>query len=311
MMISPIDNPKSPYHLDVLDICTELQREGWIRSIGIENFPTDLVEAAVHDCGFSIQLIQQDSNLLVPTTTSSSSSRSSGSSSSTTTILLQQPKNTWMTNALVGGLLTNPSYAEWRNPPSLHGQWKSTIREWGIRQGIINAKDDYGPSNNRHKYKTLDRTLWLAFQEQVLDVLQDMAWRYGVSIKCIVIRWAMETGVATVVLPAFSNTHHNNDDDSPVEWKRHVKEMRMAFSFCLEEDDKELLATLGKDGNKNKEEDDYFMDLQEMEEMLVREGLPEHEIEKMLKQQEKRPTLKHGCDSNNNKIDFNNPTLWL
>jgi diketogulonate reductase-like aldo/keto reductase len=274
-----IDNPKSPYHLDVLDVITEMQREGWIRSIGIENFPPDLATQAIHDCGFSVQLVQQNGNLLCPPEQK-----------------YPQVEHQWMTNSLVDGLLSG-HYAEWRDPPSRHGQWKSTIRNWGKRQGVINDDDDVGSTTTTAA--RVDRKLWKAYQEQVLQVLQEMTSRYGVSVKCIALRWALESeGTSSVVIPipAWINEY------SDFEWKRHIKEMRQAFSFHFEDADKEVLADLAKKKNSN---DVPMMDLFELEELLVRQGLPEKEIEMILEQQKQQPTMEYS------KIDLTNTRLWL
>jgi diketogulonate reductase-like aldo/keto reductase len=277
-----IDNPKSPYHLDVLDTITEMQREGWIRSIGIENFPTDLATQAIHECGFSVQLVQQNGNLLCPPEQK-----------------YPHVEHQWLTNSLVDGLLS-AHYAEWRDPPTRHGQWKSTIRNWGTRQGVINDDDEVGSTTtSSSSSSSADRKLWKAYQEQVLEVLQEMTRRYGVSVKCIAMRWALESeGTSSVVIPipAWIGEY------SALQWKRHIKEMRQAFSFHLEDADKEVLADLAKNKNSN---DVPMMDLFELEELLVRQGLPEKEIEMILEQQQRQPTMEYS------KIDLDNPTLWL
>eukprot|EP00980_Cylindrotheca_fusiformis_P001158 scaffold320_cov122-Cylindrotheca_fusiformis.AAC.3 len=285
-------NPQSPYHLDVLDICTELQREGWIRSIGIENFPTELQNAALDECNFSVQVIQQDGNLLLPP------DNKKKSSSSTQAAIKQ-----WTTNALVGSMLAY-DFSDRREPPTMNPQWKTTIRDWGKRQGIVqgsSSRDD-------------DRRLWQAFQKDVLEVLQDMANRYGVSVRSIAIRWALEAeGTSSVVLPAaWSSTANKNwEEFSSMEWKRHIREMRQSFSFRLGKEDQQIVANLAR-GDQRKvaleealRQQQQVEFLQKFEEMLIRQGLPEQEIENMLKMQEKQSTL------DDSKIDFNNPALWL
>jgi hypothetical protein len=258
----------------------DLQREGWIRALGVENFPSHLIRSAISKCNFSIQTCQQEGNILQPPT------------------IRRLIPNRWISNSLSGGLLTN-HYSDWRDPPRRHRQWESTIRNWGRRQAIIS--DEIAKTEDKKK-KTTDLALWKAYQEQVLDVLDEMAFRYGVSIKCIALRWALESDrTSSVVVPAY---YWLGEYLKP-EWNKHIRELRQAFTFRLEQEDKEILASLSKD--KRQDEDGGFeLDLLELEELLIRQGLAEHEIEMLLDQHQQDPAA-----ANYPKIDFDNPTLWL
>ena len=57
------------YHLDILDTLTEMQRQGYLRSIATtREFPERLLQRAVK-CGFSLDAIQQESHLFQPVST--------------------------------------------------------------------------------------------------------------------------------------------------------------------------------------------------------------------------------------------------
>lgn len=274
------DNPESPYHLDVLDVVMDLRREGWIRSIGVNNFPSELLEKATTECGFSIQTIQQNGNILYPQKES------------------PYITNQWLSNSLAGGLLSN-HYTEWIDPPVLHGQWDSTVLTWAKAQGII--KND----ENDNKIEVSDKEVWEAYQQQVLHVVQDMAWRYGVSVESIALRWAIESkGTTSVKVPVFAG-----DWPSSTKWKEHIKGLREVFTFRLEEDDVLLLSNLRATKRAEEEETDAkVLDLVELEELLVRQGLPEHEIETLLERQQHQ---QQSVISSYPNIDFKDTKLWL
>lgn len=140
------DNPKSPYHMDVMYVLNELQEEGFIRSIGLQNFPPKLVLKA-SEYGFPVSLIKQPGNLLLPPDAKN---------------LVPPIENQWITNPFVDGLLLDEindkggddspkSYKkknEKKQKTSANERiqagsrkqqrmWDSTLQKWAKLQGIV------------------------------------------------------------------------------------------------------------------------------------------------------------------------------
>ena len=284
-----------------------MRREGYIRSIGVcNNFPKPLLEKAIVECGFSIQTTIQCGNILFPPPTTQTPLQSSPSSSS---LLIP---NQWLVNSLAGGLLTD-QFVNWIDPPTWHSQWGRTVQTWGELQGI--PPIIISTNGEKKKQDAYDLQLWNSYKEHVLHVLQDMAWRYGVSIKSIVLRWALESdeGTSSVIVPAF-NGDLSSSSSSSAEWRAHIRELRGVFTFTLEEEDRKILLKLSRAATTKRveEEEEPVLDLLELEELLVRQGLPENEIEVLLEQHNQQLQSSTTTSASDfPKIDFGNSKLWL
>ncbi|KAL3939644.1 MAG: hypothetical protein SGBAC_005670 [Bacillariaceae sp.] len=139
-------NPKSPYHMDVMYVLNELQEEGFIRSIGLQNFPPKLVLKA-SEYGFPVSLIKQPGNLLLPPDAKN---------------LVPPIENQWITNPFVDGLLLDeindkggddsPKRYKKKNEKKQktsaneriqagsrkqQRMWDSTLQKWAKLQGIV------------------------------------------------------------------------------------------------------------------------------------------------------------------------------
>ena len=96
-------SPSSPYHLEVLDLLTDLQREGWVRSIGSRGWPDRLV-AKARACGFRTDASVVEGNWMKP----------------------PQDGGGWWRDALAGGLLSDPSIVSARG----RDHWTTSFMHW-------------------------------------------------------------------------------------------------------------------------------------------------------------------------------------
>ncbi|CAJ1959246.1 unnamed protein product [Cylindrotheca closterium] len=312
-------NRFSPYHMDVLYALTELQEEGYIRSIGLENFPPKLVAQAASECRFSVSLMQQPGSLLLPPDSMNS-----------------PIQHQWITNPFLDGLLlgeaantrdgkirksskkkkdkqhqrTTPSNntSERIQTPSPKQErvWQSTLQKWAKLHGIASTRDEEGK-------EIYDSTLiWETFDTNVMEVLQEMSSRYGVSLKALVLRWTLELDdVSSVVIPAPKGQIWDDMDfTSSRKWKVHIQELREAFTFRIDEEDKATLTEMSKQ-RETEEDQGSMMDLGELEEFLVKQGLPENEIEALLDEQQQQQSSSSSKNTDYPKINFDNPRLWL
>jgi hypothetical protein len=303
--------------MDVLYALTELQEEGYIRSIGLENFPPKLAAQAASEYGFSVSVIKQPGSLLLPPDSKN---------------LVASIEHQWITNPFLDGLLLGECIKggdprqnaknkdkqrklpanERIQPPSQKQEklWDSTLQKWAKLHGIT-SKDDQGK-------EIIDSTIvWETFETKVMEVLQEMAWRYGVSPKSLVLRWALELDHASsVVIPEpKGQVWDDMDYTSSSKWKGHILELRQAFTFRIEEEDKAILTEMSKQP-ETEDSQGTMMDLGELEEFLVKQGLPESEIEALLdeqqqQQQQQQSSSTSSKNTNYPKIDFGNPQLWL
>lgn len=299
--------------MDTLYVLNELQEEGFIRSIGLEDFPQNMVAKAVVECGFYVSLVQQPGSLLIPPDSEK---------------LISPIEYQWITNPLLDDLLlhgqsddeemdarkkkrkrtSNPNERVKASSKKQQKQWDATLEKWAKLQRMV-TKDEAG------KEVVDSAKVEEAFETKVMNVLQEMAWRYGVPLKSLILRWTMELkATSSVSLPIPKGDYWNDMDfaesASNSRWKVHIQEMRKAFTFRLEEEDKAVLKEISK--RPETEQDlGMMMDLLELEEFLVQQGLPAREIEALLMQEEKRQTASSRTVTDYPKIDFANPKLWL
>ena len=236
--------------LDMFDYLTDLQREGWIRSIGIRGVGLPkLQQDIMTHFGDSIDFQQQDGNLLLP-------SLSTGSSTS---------KNFRMDNSLAGGLLTD-TYSD--------KNWRSKNKRIGnsLRDPILLLTKDNKlllkewASQHQRRQKRSSSTsvpVWKLYQEQVVERLSWIALKHDVSMSAVALRWVLEcsgdykgdntkegsvistSAVADVIF------------DSNEMFQNPVLEFRQVFRFQLDDEDKELLSLCTAYEIPSGEEDKY------------------------------------------------------
>jgi aryl-alcohol dehydrogenase-like predicted oxidoreductase len=171
----------APYHLDVLDTLMELQRQGYIRSIGVENWPSALIRQAQR-CGLTtnIDVHQHSGNLVLPPPAAADTATTT--STSTTVGLAQQQE--WWTNPLLCGDFLSESYLDRRGPPTQEVQGWRQIQTWNT------LKRGTGRVSEHDKEYSIK--VWRRFQKDVLEPLQYMSRKHQVPMSAIALRWAMQ-----------------------------------------------------------------------------------------------------------------------
>lgn len=197
-----LDTSGSDYHLDVLDILTDLQREGIVRSIVSKDFSPDLLRQAT-SCGFGIDSNEIACNLFHP----SQYSKELQLASHELNIPLR------LSCPLAGGMLTSKYAGIQREPPP----WELLPVE---RNYVNTTITPWAKKLNE------DENRWNVYQECMMDTLCDIAHKHGVSVTLVSLRWTVQLNhVASVIVPF---------DYEP-------EKLRQVFSFELDDDDMERL----------------------------------------------------------------------
>ena len=201
-------NPKSPYFMDLLDVATDLQREGLIRSIVAYRLPPNLMREA-HDCGFRIETNQIPMNLLDPCRNYNPELLLAAKDTGTL-LVIDSP--------LAGGLLSD-RYRNRRGEPYKYELARSerhhlfSLHEWSKR-------------NKRNKDP------WLGFQTGMMDVLYHIALKHRVPIETVVLRWTLQQDyVSRVVVQC---------DLRDIEEQRQLQAQRLRRVFSFELSDEEI-----------------------------------------------------------------------
>lgn len=300
--------------MDVLYVLDELQEEGLIRSVGLQDFPPAMITEAISNCGFTVSLIQQPGSLLLPPNPDQ--------------LIVSSVEHQWITDPFLNDLLlleattatsqrkrgSLPVSKQYNRQPQTNepdaNRWKSTLQKWAKVHGITSRDEDRNVVFDSEE-------IWSAFEKEVTSVLQDMSWRYGVTVKSLLLRWMLELDHASsVVIPVPNGAEWNDMDFSSTnsKWRGHVQELRAPFTFCIEEEDKHILREISRE-HKDEIAQNMVMDLDTLEEFLVKQGLPESKIEALLEEQEQQQQQQQqqndGTSTDYPMIDFDNPKLWL
>ncbi|KAG7343766.1 aldo/keto reductase family protein [Nitzschia inconspicua] len=313
-------NPQSPYTLDTLDCLVELQREGLVRSIGLQGnqqhqmplprFLLQQIQAA--DMIRSIDFIKQAGNLLLPPP------------SSTVSVFDSMVDDTrydcfphlWMEDALAGTLLTALD-----DPQKLYPLDEKLLREWANRH-------DRFDNPNVVSSPAAFRDLWGRYQGQVVEKLRWIALKYRVKPTAVALRWILEEGASTIddtskhvgrCSPIVSSAMMNCDLTSyafnengrvPVEWRK-------VFRFQLDEEDRTMLENIPAPSMKAIEKREGSRSSSGPPNSRSIDGNPEDalndwdrellEYEREMKESAETPFN----DDDYPEIDFNNKALWL
>ena len=196
-----LDTSGSDYHLDVLDVLTDLQREGFVRSILTKDFSPDLLRQAA-SCGFAIDANKISCNLFNPIPYTKELQLACFD--------LKLPLR--VSSPLAGGMLTGKYAGIQREPPP----WELLPVERNYVNNTI----------TRWAKKIKDDNRWNIYQEYMMDTLIDIAHKHGVSVTLVSLRWAMQLDhVASVIVPC---------DYEP-------EKLRKVFCFELDDDDMDRL----------------------------------------------------------------------
>lgn len=286
------DFHQSEYLLEILDVLHDMQRDGYIRSIGVENWPAELIAKAMA-CGLTIDVCQRNANLLLP-----------GLQHDTTSPF---EISEWWTNPLAGHVLSSIFVAR-SEPPTHSDGWKDVLAWFDIKK---NSEKSWAP-----KYKSggiSNAKLWKLFQEEVYEILEGLSWKYEVSISTIVLRWTLQEKMeaaeqksmspSSVVYPLYLMEEPENHLETQ------IRGLRDVFRFELQDEDMETLNRITarpkpKVTSLRIDEVDVPMAdiplefLREFEAINAAAGMQDDE----------------GMTTNSDeylRIHFNNPALWL
>ena len=160
---------QSQYLLEALDVLQDMQRDGFIRSIGVVDWPVELIEEA-KSYGLSIDICQRSGNLLLP----SPQDRMS-----------RFDITEWWTNPLAGNFLSDAFVGRSQTPSRASG-WKDIQKWFDIKEkSMKNIHDECGKGVS-------DTELWEVFQSEVHRTLLQLSWKYEMSIATIVLRWSLQ-----------------------------------------------------------------------------------------------------------------------
>jgi aryl-alcohol dehydrogenase-like predicted oxidoreductase len=199
--------PSSPYFLDLLDVATDLQREGIIRSIAGKRIPNSALRRA-HSCGFRVETNQIPANLLDPCAFYNSDS-----------LLMVHDTHTKLIieNPAAGGLLSSRYF----NRPGEPYKFEMTTTE---RKNLRSLYKWQGRQESGMK------SSWRLFQSKVMDTLHDISLKHQVPLDVVVHRWALQLeGVAGTV--ASCEFRDGNDLGAQ------PKKLRKVFQLNLDEED--------------------------------------------------------------------------
>ena len=219
----------SPYTFDVLNVLTDMQREGLIGSISGLNFPSNAMDE-IESAGFSLDYNQFSCNLLDP------SKYVDHKKSTTKRIGTGSKRRFSVSSPLAGGLLTN-RYSQF--PKEL------------LTRGGGPSQKDMSPSELWHYKNTLSKkwipkvspntkasTQWQLYSNTMMKALEDIAYKHQVSIASIAIRWSMQLDQINNVV--VSSSLNSNCDDMDIPHTRH-SDLRQTFGFFLDDEDLERL----------------------------------------------------------------------
>lgn len=275
------------YHLEVLDVLHDMQRDGYIRSVGVEDWPESLSKQA-RSCGFIIDTQQQEGNLLLPPLRS----------------LEECETADWWTNPLAHNFLSeNLNFLADRTPPVHVKGWNIVQRWYTIKQ-----QKRYGKQVTSESIKSPE--MWKAFQQEVRGPLRHLAWKHEVSIAAIVLRWSLQEDITTKdqVMLASSVVYPLFLVEEPGEQvARQARDLRDVFRFQLDDEDLEILEkvmALPKAKAKTLRIDEVDVPINDIPANFLREfetmnaGKDDQQVEE---------DRTEDCPD----IDFNNPALWL
>jgi aryl-alcohol dehydrogenase-like predicted oxidoreductase len=245
--------PSDDSALEMFEHLIDLQREGWIRSIGVRGMESPKFQRDITTYfGDYIDFEEREGSLLLPPPS----------------IDLCSSKNYMrIADVLGGGLLTDiysndrtrrkvTDHSSLRPQPMLTKDNILLLKEWALRRERQN-----GPSST-------SLPIWKQYQEDVLDQLNWIAMKHGVTISAVSMRWALQCGStavdtnlkAPIVSSALADIVVDDPNDDMVQ---KLAELRQVFRFQLDEEDRQILFDLsssGIDESQSNEQDNLDID---------------------------------------------------
>jgi hypothetical protein len=209
----------APYYtLDTLDYLMDLQREGLIRSIGLQAYPSQPQHQQTHKkehqwtrwllrqiqtagLGHAIDFIKQPGNLLLPPSQFLNYYQDSGNHAVNNNDNNDDENagsnpHWWIEDALAGTLLM----ASLTHPQQMNRKDGDRLREWATRweqyQTVANSRSHESSSSSSVSPNSQFSVskLWQDYQKQVVDTLQWIGLKYRVPPAAVALRWALEKG---------------------------------------------------------------------------------------------------------------------
>jgi diketogulonate reductase-like aldo/keto reductase len=287
-------NPQSPYFLDAIDCLIDLQREGYVRSIGVHNnIPIRKLREACDIFPSYFDFQKHDGNLLLP-----------ASSNSNKDCCYHPDLNIWMTNTLANTIL---QHDQQQRKGSITLQEKM-LNEWATRRCPQQHNDD--DQYNKSSFKS--KELWKMYQEEIYEPLKSIALKHRVSVSAIALRWVLECGGDNVLNYVDNSTGIVScaivDCIVDTEDFHQNVQLRQVFKFALDEEDKEMLhqisaRPMSKQGGTNKQQQQFAEEVD-----VELDGLNDWQRELILYQNE---IEKEHEIQDYPEIDFSNKALWL
>ena len=239
--------------LETFEHLVELQREGWIRSIGIQDLNSKKLRHNIMSYFENvIDFEEKEGNLLLPPFSPD---------------LHNSRNNIRVANPLAGGLLTNLYYDYGRGGKSSKG-FSSTPPPLLTKDNIELLNEWTNRSELYQQSSSASIPVWKQYQENVMGQLHSIAVKHGVSITAVVLRWTLEHGEAVigtnkerpVISSAIADIAFGDANDDVGE---KTKELRQVFRFRLDEEDMQILSDLSAsqdDETKSNEKQSHDID---------------------------------------------------
>lgn len=271
------------YHLEILDILQDMRRDGLIRSIGVKDWPMEIVEEAIA-YGLSIDIWQKNANLLFPDPQNTTS---------------EMGITEWWTNPLARNFLSGVFIGRFEAPTYAAG-W-GDVEKWFESNKKLQKKS---PKPDGESSKAL---AWKLFHLHILETLRELSFKYEVNIETIVLRWSLQAKVLSKsrVTPS-SVVYHMPLVEEPEDClKNRLRKLRDVFRFQLDGEDMErlncLVATM-KPKVLSIMIDDVDVPIGD----IPTEFLKEFEANNPFSSEDEPET-----DDIYPEINFDNPALWL
>ncbi len=280
-LLVPYDSEILPqYHLEVLDVLQDMQRDGYIRSIGVENWPYFLVKEAKMS-GFSIDVHQRNGNLLLPPPRMIEKG--------------EIPADLW-TNPLAGNVLSD-NFLLSPSPPTYSRGWNDVRTWYNRKRRSKQSKMDIASASNAD--------VWSVFKKDVQETLHRLSCKHEVSIATIVLRWSLQektSGKKNIIASCVAYPLALIEEPEG-NLSKQIRGLRDVFRFQLDEDDLEALHAITaqpKPKTSTIRIDEMDVPRKDIPIAFLRDFEALHGEEEDETEDEEYP-----------EINFNNPALWL
>jgi len=227
-------NPSGDIALEIFEHLVDLQREGWIRSIGVRDMESEKLR---HDVmtyfGDHIDFEEQEGSLLLPPLLSG---------------LCNSKTNIRMSNALAGGLLTDLYSNDYRRG-KITNHYSSSPQPLLTNDNILVLKEWAKRRERQQQSASTTVSPWNQYHKHIVGQLNWIAMKHDVSMSAVALRWAIECGGGAIDTngegPIVSSVLADIVFDDPeCDVAQKLAELRQVFRFRLDEEDRHILSDL-------------------------------------------------------------------